>query len=127
MQKNKIIKIILISIVMIITLINFINVAYAAVDPAENPGYYNPTQSTTNDSKLTEKVGVILGIINVVGIVVSVITLMVVGIKYMFGSIDEKAEYKKTAITYFIGAALVFGVTTIPNILYRIGQNVQNI
>ena len=57
---------------------------------------------------------------NLVGVIVSVITLMVLGIKYMFGSIEEKAEYKKTAIYYIIGAVLIFSGTTVPNILYII-------
>ena len=41
----------------------------------------------------------------------------------MFGSIEEKAEYKKTATIYLVGAILVMGGTTIPNILYKIGTN----
>ena len=67
----------------------------------------------------------ILGAINVFGVIVSVITLMIIGMKYMFGSIEEKAEYKKTATMYIIGAVLVFSVTTIPNILYKIGSSIQ--
>ena len=73
--------------------------------------------------KLEKKAGVILGVVNVAGIIISVITIMLIGIKYMFGSIEEKAEYKKTATIYLIGAILVMGGTTIPNILYQIGTN----
>lgn len=89
-------------------------------DPTANPNAYT-FSNADDESKLKEKVGVILGVINVIGVVASVITLMVVGINYMFGSIEEKAEYKKTAVIYCLGAALLFGGTTIPNILYNIG------
>ena len=53
----------------------------------------------------------VLGVIQVVGILISVGVLMVLGIKYMMGSAEEKAEYKKTFIPYIIGAIiLVAGV-----------------
>ena len=41
----------------------------------------------------------------------------------MFGSVEEKAEYKNTAFMYILGAILIFSVTTIPNILYKIGRH----
>ena len=123
MQKHKILSIVLLSIVILMSFINFGNIAYASTDPVDNPNYYNPGQDNRDESKLKDKAGVILGVVNTVGVVVSVLTLMAVGIKYMIGSVEEKAEYKKTAITYFLGATLVFGVTTIPNILYKIAQS----
>ena len=52
-------------------------------------------------------------IIRSVGVVVSVIVIMILGIKYMMGSAQEKAEYKKTMIPYLVGAVLLFGATTI--------------
>ena len=38
----------------------------------------------------------------------------------MLGSIEEKAEYKKTMIYYMLGALLLFSATTLPNILYKL-------
>ena len=61
----------------------------------------------------------IMGILQVVGILVAVIILMVLGIKYMMGSAEEKAEYKKTMIPYIIGAILIFAATTIANAIYN--------
>ena len=39
---------------------------------------------------------------------VSVITLVVLGIKYMVGSIEEKEQNTKSMIPYLIGAFFVF-------------------
>ena len=72
---------------------------------------------------MQDKTNAILGAINIVGVIVSVVTLMILGIKYMFGSVEEKAEYKNTAFMYILGAILIFSVTTIPNILYKIGRH----
>ena len=57
----------------------------------------------------------IVGIIKVVGIFVSVGALMAVGIKYMMGSAEEKAEYKKVMVPYIIGAILLFGASLFAN------------
>ena len=63
-------------------------------------------------------------ILSTAGIIVSVIVLIVLGIKYMMGSAEEKAEYKKTLLPYVIGAGLVFAASSIANIVYNFMQNV---
>lgn len=132
-KKNMISRIIILILSIFIILLNTNSIVSATIvndsergtvtkDPTINPGIYK-YYTNNNENRLQEKVGIILGVINVIGIVVSVITLMIIGIKYMFGSIEEKADYKKTALTYCIGALLVFSGTTIPNILYKIATN----
>lgn len=121
MKNNKIINIILTLSVFFIVMSNFNNIIYA--DVIENPDDYRPVD-ITGEGSLTQKAGIILGVINTIGIVVSVVTLMVLGVKYMLGSVEEKAEYKKTMGMYFLGAFLVTSITTIPNILYKISSNI---
>ena len=77
-----------------------------------------------DSEELKEKTENVLGIVQAIGTVVSVIILIAIGIKYMLGSVEEKAEYKQTIIPYLIGAALVFSGTTIPQILYQISKNI---
>ena len=79
--------------------------------------------NTGNADRLVSKAEDILGIIQVVGTVISVIMLMVIGIKYMMGSVEEKAEYKETLKPYLIGAFLLFTGTLIPQIIYKLAQN----
>ncbi len=57
----------------------------------------------------------ILGIIQVFGSIIAVGVLMVLGIKYMMGSAEEKAEYKKTMLPYLIGAIILFAAVNIAN------------
>lgn len=118
-MKNKIIKIFL--LFTIILMVFNICPVYAD-DPLTNPGFWEPTIENNNSIKFETTVEKILGYINTIGIVVSVITIIVVGLKYMLGSIEEKAEYKKTLVGFLIGALLLFSATTIPNILYQIGK-----
>ena len=65
----------------------------------------------------------IIGVLQAVGIVVSVVVVIVLGIKYMMGSVEEKAEYKETLKPYLIGAFLLFTGTLIPQIIYKLAQN----
>lgn len=60
----------------------------------------------------------IIGMLQTVGVVLSVVILVVLGIKYMMGSAEEKADYKKTMIPYVVGAAFIFLAPTIANMLY---------
>ncbi len=77
--------------------------------------------TTTNAAKKVQSFGQnILGIVSVAASVLAVIILIVLGVKYMMGSAEEKAEYKKTLLPYFIGALFVFGAGMITTIIFNI-------
>ena len=67
-----------------------------------------------------DKAGRVITVVQTVGSIASVVCLIVIGIKYMTGSVEEKAEYKKTLVPYVIGAALVFTITNLLSIVYHI-------
>lgn len=62
-------------------------------------------------------------VLTTIGMVLSVIVLVVLGIKYIIGSVEERAEYKKTLMPYIIGAILVFSASSIASIIYNIAKN----
>ena len=66
----------------------------------------------------------ILGMVSTGASVLAVIILIVLGIKYMMGSAEEKAEYKKTMIPYIVGAALIFGASVIANVVFEFFSNI---
>ena len=83
----------------------------------------NITKSKTREF---EKVGnTVLGIVRVAGILSSVGALMLLGIKYMLGSIEEKAEYKKTFPIYVLGCILVFCTATLAEVIYEWVDSLQ--
>ena len=88
-----------------------------------------PNQITANidsnsQTQITSVGGKIVGIIQVIGIVIAVVVIMVVGIKYMMGSVEEKAEYKKTMMPYIIGAVLIFAGSTLANVVYQFATGI---
>lgn len=77
-----------------------------------SPDSYKPG-AMQNADKVKNIGNNIIGIIQFLGSFVSVITLVILGIKYMLGSVEEKAEYKKTMWPYLLGAIMIFGITNI--------------
>ena len=43
---------------------------------------------------------------------------MILGIKYMLGSLEERASYKRSMLPYIVGAVLLFGGVNITSALY---------
>ncbi len=60
----------------------------------------------------------VIGILRAVGVVLSVVVLIVIGIKYMMGSPEEKSEYKTSMLPYIIGAALIFAASIFAQTIY---------
>lgn len=100
--------------------IMYSNLAFATVEGV-NP-YNTFTGNTTSDAvtSVTNVGNNVLGMVSTGASVLAVIILIVLGIKYMMGSAEEKAEYKKTLLPYFIGALFVFGAGLVTNIIFSI-------
>ena len=95
----------------------------ASMDPIENPNLYNPNNGSGGDtSVIIDKANQIIGTIATVGVVISVITIAILGIKFMLGSVEEKAEYKKSMIPYIIGCVLLFASSSIIVVLTKLLQ-----
>ena len=125
MKKTKKILILLV-ILLLCTLFFETTVKAAGSGDTTDLDYYRPSDTGMN-SELKDKAGIALGIIQTVGSVISVIALAVIGIKYMLGSVEEKAEYKKTMMPYIIGAIMVFATSNIVSILYNLGKEINDI
>lgn len=89
---------------------------------AFNPYHYRPSsENSVSGAMRMEEIGnTIVGFIQVIGSAISVISLVVIGIKYVMGSVEEKAEYKQTLKPYLIGAIMLFGITNILAIIENV-------
>ena len=83
------------------------------------------SNSKADTNQITSMGGRIVVIMQTVGIVVAVVVLLILGIKYMMGSAEEKADYKKSMIPYVVGAILIFAATTIVNVVYQIANGLS--
>ena len=85
----------------------------------------NYQKDPSSPGKLKDKAEVVLGIIKTVGIVGSVVALIVMGIRYMLGSIEQKTQYKETMKPYLIGCLLVFSGSFLPELIYQIVKGIN--
>ena len=107
-------------IIILIFLINFmfINKAYARIET----GSVDISDSTKSDFQ--DAGNRVLGVIRVVVIFISVAGAMILGIKYMMGSVEEKAQNQHAFVLYVIGAILAFGIIGIVEVAYKAIENI---
>jgi len=113
MNTKKISKIV--SVLMIVAMLAMASTVVFA--QTTDPRQITPLQGTGTSSVKTLGQQ-ILGIVQLVGSIAAVVVLVVLGIKYMMGSAEEKAEYKKTMIPYIIGAVLIFAASNVAGMIY---------
>lgn len=111
---SKVLTIVVITLMLLTIASNFV----LAVDPSTIKG------DTKNTGSIKTVGQQIIGIIQVVGSVAAVGVLVVLGIKYMMGSTEEKAEYKKTLVPYIIGAILIFAASNLAGMVYTWANNI---
>ena len=122
---KKIIKIFILFLINILFCIFISNISNAAADFDVNAYKPDSAMIEVKGETQLQKIGLaIVGPIRVIGSFVSVLALIIIGVKYMFGSVEEKAQYKKTLLPYFWGAIMVFGITNIVSIIYDIAVSI---
>lgn len=115
---KKTIKLLLICILVIIT-IQSIVLADNSIDTDFELG------TTSGIHENDDIIGNIVGKLQVIGSVLSVIALCVIGIRYMLSSLEEKAEMKGVIIYYVIGAVLIFATSNILSVVYNAINSVK--
>lgn len=83
----------------------------------------------TTESSATKSVNNIVSsvitIARIVGVTVAIVMLLVVAMKYMSAAPGEKADIKKSAVVYVVGAIVLFAVTGILGIINSFSSNIK--
>lgn len=116
-KKNKKIILLIIAILTIILLANQVNATQVINPDSYKPDSQSDVTGATNFLNMANK---LIGIVQIVGSIISVIALILIGIRYIMGSVEERAEYKKTLKPYLIGAIMVFAITNLLAIIQKI-------
>ena len=112
MKKSyKFVILLIIGLIIMLALSNITMAAKVSIDNIKD-------NDTNVEASGIKNIGsIILSGITGVGIVVSVVMVAILGVKYMMGSAEERAEYKKSMLPYLIGAILLFGASAIANMV----------
>lgn len=108
MKKSIEIMVKILIIALSIVLISTVVLADDLLDPSKITG-----TSTDASNSVTSIANIVFGIIQVIALAVAVIMLTILGIKYVSASPEGKADIKKSATIYIVGAVLLFGTTGI--------------
>lgn len=125
-------------ILIIITVVFVINIIFLNINIVHADGTSDITKGVTgadnfidsgrtglvsiDESKLQNTSGVIYNILLLAGMSVAVITAGILGIKFMIGSAEEKAQIKDSLIPFIVGCVVVFGAFGIWKIFITIGS-----
>lgn len=85
-----------------------------------NPDTYKTTVGYGDASYIFDKGGKLLKIVRNIAAIVSVVTISIIGLRYMLGSVDQKAEYKEKMRPVVIGCILVAALSTILTLIQSI-------
>ena len=103
-------KKILITLTFAIYLITIFSTVYAGgVDPIKIVDEPTDKGVTT----LYSLGNIIISIFQIIGVGMTLVALIVLGIRYMYSSPNEKADIKNRLIPFVIGGVLLFGATTL--------------
>ncbi len=133
MRKSNIFKIVTFIIIIIMMIFTITNPSLAAeateeeddgarinFDPNDEIWRPSSTTSAQGADRVLEIGNDIIGVIQLVGSLISVGVLVVIGIRYMMGSVEERASYKKAMTPYLIGAVMLFAITNILAIIVNL-------
>ena len=114
-KTSKIVSIMLVALMLVaISTTCFAEVIYGDV---------NVTPSNAADTNaLATKAGSIVATIRNVAAIAAVVIIAVLGIKYMLGSVEEKAEYKKSFMPLIIGIVVVLLATQIAAMIFGLAK-----
>lgn len=128
MTKNviKILAVIMIACMLVFSATSIVNADGIAFGDVSTDSV---TKNASDDSGAAESIqsiiGSVLTIVQVVGMGVAVIMLIVLAIKYISAAPGDKAEIKKSAVIYVVGAIVLFAATGILQIVKNFANNVK--
>ncbi len=108
-KMNKILT--LISLFIMLTIV-LSNVAFATSG-------IKPNAEAAGIASFSKAMTVTIGLFQIVAIGMGAIMLIVLAIKYMSSAPSDKAEIKKHAVIYIVGACIAFGASGVVQILKR--------
>lgn len=123
MNKRKIVKILSIALMVAMIAMCLQNVVFADMpDPSSMKG----TTTGTTATKFNTILNTILGLAQIIGVAVAIIMLIVLAIKYISSAPGDKAEIKKHAVIYIVGAIVLFGASGLLQIIKNFANETVN-
>lgn len=120
MTKNviKVLTVVMIALMLVASLVTLSNadtVSFGNIDTDTITA--NASDSTGAASSINNIIGSVITIVQVIGVGVAIIMLIVLAIKYISAAPGDKADIKKHAVVYVVGAIVLFAASGLLGII----------
>ena len=123
-------------ILIIITMVIVINAIFLNINIVRAEGisdvikggdqFINSSQNgsvSIDTNKLNNASSMLYNVLLALGVCIAVLISAILGVKFMIGSVEEKAQIKDAMVPFIIGCIVVFGAFGIWKIFVTIGNN----
>lgn len=119
MKKNtiKLLTVILVALILVASTFTVVNSTYTAAGVSAATMFENASDTTGASGTATKIIGSLITIVQIIGVGVAIIMLVVLAIKYISAAPGDKAEIKKHAVVYVVGAIVLFAASGILGII----------
>ena len=115
---RKIAKIIMIFAIMVSTFYTLSNANFGTFSA-------NTSDLGAGATLLNNGAGTVISIIRIIGVGVALIVILVLAMKYMIAAPSDRADVKKSAIPYLIGAVIFFGASQFLSLLFDLSTKIS--
>lgn len=125
MKKNtvKILTTILVVIFIITSAYTIVNATATKASEVSAKDIFDNAEDTTGTAGTVNKIiGTIITVVQIIGVGVAIIMLIVLAIKYISAAPSDKAEIKKHAVVYVVGAVVLFAASGILGIIKNLAK-----
>lgn len=119
---KKSMKIVAVLLIAVMAVMVFSNIAFASDFVTYTP---KPKDTSTASTSVQNMSNAILAVVQTVGMAVAVIMLIVLAIKYISAAPSDKAEIKKHAVVYVVGAVVLFSASALLGIIRQFAGNIK--
>lgn len=120
MTKNviKILTVVMIALMLVASIVTVSNAESISFSDIETSTVTeNASDDTGAASSINKIIGSVITIVQVVGVGVAIIMLIVLAIKYISAAPGDKADIKKHAVVYVVGAIVLFAASGLLGII----------
>lgn len=124
MKLNKKLFMFIIVVILVFAFFYSVNFNYASDFWNQATSWYSGGQvNTTLPGSASNIIDTLANYINIIGTAVFIIVTTVLGIKYIFGSVEDKADIKESLVTLIVAAVFFFGWAHIRNLIIGTNSN----
>ena len=120
MMKKNVIKIISCTLIILL----FINISTVEATSVIGDIQNNMKTNTSVSNSVVSTGKTVMGVLDIIATGIAILMLLYIAIKYMMSAPEGKAEYKKTATVYAIGAVIIFIAPKLASAIMKVSQNI---